>query len=56
MQNSLLPPTLNLTTPDESCEGINLVANKAQSKNINYAMSNSFGFGGTNSCLVFKKI
>jgi 3-oxoacyl-[acyl-carrier-protein] synthase II len=56
IQNSLLPPTLNLITPDEGCEGINLVANKAQSKNIDYALSNSFGFGGTNSCLVFKKV
>ncbi|WP_236870588.1 beta-ketoacyl-ACP synthase II [Candidatus Bandiella numerosa] len=56
IQNSLLPPTLNLISPDEGCEGINLVANKAQSKNIDYAMSNSFGFGGTNSCLVFKKV
>lgn len=55
IQNSLLPPTLNLINPDEGCEGINLVANKVQSKNIDYAMSNSFGFGGTNSCLVFKK-
>jgi len=56
IQNSLLPPTLNLINPDEGCEGINLVANKVQSKNIDYAMSNSFGFGGTNSCLVFKKV
>ena len=56
MQNNVLPPTLNLNNPDENCEEINLVANNAQSKNINYVMSNSFGFGGTNSCLVFKKI
>ena len=56
MQNKTLPPTLNLNNPDESCEGINLVPNSSQSKNINYVMSNSFGFGGTNSCLVLKKI
>lgn len=56
IQNNLLPPTLNLIAPDENCKGVNLVANEAQSKNINYAMSNSFGFGGTNSCLIFKKV
>ena len=56
MQDSILPPTLNLNNPDESCEGINLVANTPQSKKINCIMSNSFGFGGTNSCLVFKKV
>ncbi len=56
MQDRTLPPTLNLSNPDESCEGINLVANTPQSKKINCIMSNSFGFGGTNSCLVFKKV
>ncbi|MSO13863.1 beta-ketoacyl-ACP synthase II [Rickettsiales endosymbiont of Trichoplax sp. H2] len=56
IQDSILPPTLNLNNPDESCEGINLVANTPQSKKINCIMSNSFGFGGTNSCLVFKKV
>ena len=56
MRDSVLPPTLNLHNPDESCEGINLVPLVAQNKKIKYAMSNSFGFGGTNSCLVFKKV
>ena len=56
IQDSILPPTLNLNNPDESCEGINLVANTPQSKKINCIMSNSFGFGGTNSCLVSKKV
>ncbi len=56
MQDRTLPPTLNLSNPDESCEGINLIANTPQSKKINCIMSNSFGFGGTNSCLVFKKV
>ncbi len=56
MQDRTLPPTLNLSNPDESCEGINLIANTPQSKKINCIISNSFGFGGTNSCLVFKKV
>lgn len=56
MQNSLLPPTLNLISPDKGCEGLNLVPREVQSKVVNYAMSNSFGFGGTNSCLIFKKL
>jgi 3-oxoacyl-[acyl-carrier-protein] synthase II len=56
MRDSVLPPTLNLHNPDESCEGINLVPLTAQNKRIDYSMSNSFGFGGTNACLVFKKI
>ena len=56
IKNNILPPTLNLYNPEKSCEGINLVPNIAQSKNINYVMSNSFGFGGTNSCLIFKRV
>ena len=56
MRDSVLPPTLNLHNPDESCEGINLVPLTAQDKRIDYSISNSFGFGGTNACLVFKKV
>lgn len=55
IQNNLIPPTINLTEPGAGCD-LNYTANQAQTKTINYAMSNSFGFGGTNSCLIFKKI
>ena len=56
MRNNIAPPTLNLHEADESCVGINLVPFAAQNKKIEYVMSNSFGFGGTNSCLVFKRL
>ena len=56
IKNSIVPPTLNLHDVDENCSDINLVPLSAQNKKVQYAMSNSFGFGGTNSCLVFKKL
>lgn len=55
MRDSVLPPTLNLETPSEGCEDIDLVPLKAKEKNLDVVMSNSFGFGGTNASLVFKK-
>ncbi len=56
MQTSVLPPTLNLDNPSEICEGLDLVPKQAKDKNVNIAISNSFGFGGTNASLVVKKI
>ena len=56
MNTGILPPTINLENPEEGTEGIDLVPNKAKEKQINVALSNSFGFGGTNGSLVFKKI
>lgn len=56
IQNNFLPPTLNLDEPEEASQGMNLVPNVAQEKQVNAVLSNSFGFGGTNACLIFKKV
>src|SRR5690606_23326636 len=49
-----LPPTINIFNQDPNCD-LNYVANKSQKKDIQYALNNSFGFGGTNSSTLFKK-
>src|ERR1700761_5671196 len=54
MQKQIAPPTMNLENVDPECR-LNYVANKAQPAKIDYALSNSFGFGGTNGSLVFKR-
>lgn len=54
IHNRLIPPTINLDNPDPECD-LDYVPNKARPADINYALSNSFGFGGTNACLLFKK-
>ncbi|HEY9044409.1 MAG TPA: beta-ketoacyl-[acyl-carrier-protein] synthase family protein [Ohtaekwangia sp.] len=54
MQNSFIAPNINFETPDEDSEHLNIVT-KAQNKNIDVFLSNSFGFGGTNSTLIVKK-
>ncbi|MGB9151506.1 MAG: beta-ketoacyl-ACP synthase II [Alphaproteobacteria bacterium] len=54
--DGLIPPTLNLENPSEGVEGIDLVPLKAKEKKIKVALSNSFGFGGTNACLIFKAV
>ena len=51
---NIIPPTLNLDNPPENCK-IDLVPHQAKEKLVQYAMTNSFGFGGTNACLIFKK-
>ncbi len=56
MNSSLLPPTINMVDPEEETQGFDLVPNKAKEKEVRYALSNSFGFGGTNGSLIFKKI
>jgi 3-oxoacyl-[acyl-carrier-protein] synthase II len=55
INNGILPPTLNLDNPPENCE-IDLVPKVAKEKKCTAAMSNSFGFGGTNATLIFKKV
>jgi 3-oxoacyl-[acyl-carrier-protein] synthase II len=52
---NLMPPTINLHNPDPECD-LDYVPNKARDRKIDYAMSNSFGFGGHNASLLFKKI
>jgi len=54
IKNSLVPPTVNLENPDEECD-LFYTPNEAIEKNIDAAISNSFGFGGTNAVVAFKK-
>ena len=56
MNNGIAPPTLNLDSPSDGCQNINLVPHAAQERSITSVLSNSFGFGGTNASLVFSKI
>ncbi|MGH1441816.1 MAG: beta-ketoacyl-ACP synthase II [Cellvibrionaceae bacterium] len=55
IRDQVAPPTINLDNPEPDCEGINLVPHTAQTMKIDGVLSNSFGFGGTNGSLVFKK-
>jgi 3-oxoacyl-[acyl-carrier-protein] synthase II len=54
INEGVVPPTLNLENPSESCVGIDLVPKRARERKVRAALSNSFGFGGTNASLVFK--
>ena len=54
LKKSIIPPTINYNIPDPDCD-LNYVPNKSIDKDINYALSNTFGFGGHNSTLIFKK-
>ncbi len=54
LNEGILPPTLNLENPSESCRGIDLVPLVAKEKKLQYVLSNSFGFGGTNASLILK--
>ena len=54
LNDNVIPPTINLENPDNEAN-LQLVANEAMNKKINYVMNNTFGFGGTNVSLIFKK-
>jgi len=57
MKHSIVPPTINHVNVDENINpDLNLTLNKAQKRNINVAMSNTFGFGGHNACVAFRKL
>lgn len=57
LENGIIPPTINHSTVDENIDPeLNLTLNKAQKRDIKVAMSNTFGFGGHNACVLFKKI
>jgi len=54
IRDQIIPPTINYETPDPECD-LDYVPNKARKATVNYVLSNSFGFGGTNASLIFKK-
>ena len=55
MRDGMVPPTINLENPDVITQ-LDLVPLKAQKREVNIAMSNSFGFGGTNAALILSKV
>ena len=55
LRDQILPPTVNLENPDPDTAGMDLVPNQARKADLEYAMSNSFGFGGTNGALLFRR-
>jgi 3-oxoacyl-[acyl-carrier-protein] synthase II len=55
IQRNLIPPTINLDNPDPECD-LDYVPHKARERRVGVAMSNSFGFGGHNACLVMRKL
>jgi 3-oxoacyl-[acyl-carrier-protein] synthase II len=54
IRDNVVPPTINLENPDPQCD-LDYVPNQKRQMTVNYALSNSFGFGGTNACLLLKK-
>ena len=55
IETGIIPPTVNLENPDPECD-LDYVPGKAVEADVRVVLSNSFGFGGTNACLIFKKV
>jgi 3-oxoacyl-[acyl-carrier-protein] synthase II len=55
MENSIIPPTINQEENDENCD-LDYIPNEARKQDVKICMSNSFGFGGTNGAVIFKKV
>ena len=53
IRDGIVPPTLNLDNPSDGCDGVDLVPHEAKPRPVRAALSNSFGFGGTNASLIF---
>ena len=56
IRDNIVPPTINLENPIDEVGDFDLVPNKAQKRKVDVALSNSFGFGGTNATLVLKRV
>jgi 3-oxoacyl-[acyl-carrier-protein] synthase II len=54
LKEGKLPPTINYQVPDPECD-LDYIPNETRDKQVEYVLSNSFGFGGTNACLIFKR-
>jgi nodulation protein E len=55
LMHQIAPPTANFTTPDPACD-LDVVPNQAKKANVEYALSNSFAFGGLNAVVVFRAV
>ena len=56
LRDQIVPPTLNLDNPSDSCEGVDLVPHVSKKREVRAVLNNSFGFGGTNASLVMRKV
>ena len=56
IRDQIVPPTLNLDNPSESCAGVDLVPHVAKQRRVKAVLNNSFGFGGTNASLVMRAV